>query len=138
MLNPLHISIKKSYNMSRCIGKPAICLSENKGADQLCMAKTKKQIRCAYCAFVFATRIEHFFYFLNPKFPASSHLLCLYSLVCVGPVRKAKLLVFLSAGSYSTKIGLKKSKSKTNKKFLCGTQIIQRQPTGLRTTNRQQ
>ena len=30
-------------------------------------------------AFVFATRIVQFLYFLNPKFPASSHLLCLYS-----------------------------------------------------------
>ena len=34
-------------------------------------------------AYVFATRIVQFFYFLNPKFPVSSHLLCLYS-----PVRK--------------------------------------------------
>ena len=25
-------------------------------------------------------------YFENPKFPTSCHLLCLYSLVCVGPV----------------------------------------------------
>ena len=35
-------------------------------------------------AFVFATRIVQFFYFLNPEFPASSNFLCL---VCVGPVR---------------------------------------------------
>ena len=39
-------------------------------------------------AFVFATRIVLFLYFLNPKFQASTHLLCLYSLVCVGPVQK--------------------------------------------------
>ena len=39
-------------------------------------------------AFVFATRIVHFLYFLNLKFQASNHLLCLYSSVCVGPVRK--------------------------------------------------
>ena len=38
-------------------------------------------------AFVFATRLVQFLYFLDPKFPVSSHLLCLYSL-CVGPVRK--------------------------------------------------
>ena len=38
--------------------------------------------------FVFATQIVQFLYFLNPKFPASSHLLCLYSSICVGPVRK--------------------------------------------------
>ena len=39
-------------------------------------------------AFVFATRIVQFLFFLNPKFQVSSHLLCLYSPVCVGPVRK--------------------------------------------------
>ena len=39
-------------------------------------------------AFVFATRIVQFLYFLNPKFQVSSHLLCFYSLVCVGPVWK--------------------------------------------------
>ena len=39
-------------------------------------------------AFVFATRIVQFLYFLNPKFPVSSILLCLYSPVCVEPVRK--------------------------------------------------
>ena len=27
---------------------------------------------------------------LNPKFQAASHLLCLYSLLCVGPSRKTK------------------------------------------------
>ena len=41
------------------------------------------------CAFVFAKRIVQFLYFLNPEFPASSHLPCLYSLVCVGPVLKS-------------------------------------------------
>ena len=38
--------------------------------------------------FVFATWIVQFFYFLNPKFRASSHLQCSYSLVCVRPVQK--------------------------------------------------
>ena len=38
-------------------------------------------------AFVFATRIIQFLYFLNPKFQASSLSLCLYSSVCVGPFR---------------------------------------------------
>ena len=36
-------------------------------------------------ALVFTTRIVQFLYFLNPKFSASSHLLGLYRLVCVGP-----------------------------------------------------
>ena len=39
-------------------------------------------------AFVFATRRLQFLYFLNPKFSVSIQLLCLYSPVCVGPVRK--------------------------------------------------
>ena len=39
-------------------------------------------------AFVFATRIVQFLYFLNPKFLAYSRLLCLYSSVCVVPVWK--------------------------------------------------
>ena len=38
--------------------------------------------------FNFTTRIVQFLFFLNPKFPASGHLLCLYSSVCVGPVQK--------------------------------------------------
>ena len=61
------------------MGKPTICIGENKGADQPCS-------NCeADHAFVFATGIVQFIYFLNPKFPASNHLLCLYSPVCVGP-----------------------------------------------------
>ena len=56
-------------------------------------AKTKAQISFAVTtklisAFVFATWIEQSLYFLNPKFQASSHLLWLYSPVCVRPGRK--------------------------------------------------
>ena len=39
-------------------------------------------------AFVYATRIVQFLLYLTPKFQASSHLLYLYSPVCVGPVWK--------------------------------------------------
>ena len=49
------------------MGKQTICIGETKGADQL--AVTAKLIS----AFVFATRIVQFLYFLNPKFPASTH-----------------------------------------------------------------
>ena len=59
--------------------KPAFCICENKGAD-------KKQIS----AFVFATRIVQFLYFLNPKIPASSHSVCFYSLVCIRAGRKPR------------------------------------------------
>ena len=55
---------------------------QNKGADQL------RSNYEADHAFVFATWIVQFLYFLNPKFPVSSHLQCLYSLICVGHVRK--------------------------------------------------
>ena len=62
------------------MGKPTICIGENKDADQL----TAKLIS----AFVFATRIVQFLFYLNPKFQASSSFLCLYRPVYVGPVRK--------------------------------------------------
>ena len=39
-------------------------------------------------AFVLATRIVQFLFYLNPKFQASSSFLCLYRPVCVGPVGK--------------------------------------------------
>ena len=58
--------------MSCPMGKPTMCIRENKDADQLCGT------------FVFATRRVQSFYFLNAKFHASSCLLCLYSSVCVG------------------------------------------------------
>ena len=61
---------------------PTLCICENKGADQL-------RSNCDH-TFVFATRIVQFLYFLSQKFPASCHLKCLDSSVCVdpGPVRK--------------------------------------------------
>ena len=52
------------------------CRSASQFADQLINA------------FVFATRIVQLLFFLNLKFPASSHLLCLYSSICVRPVQK--------------------------------------------------
>ena len=81
------------------MGKPTICICENKDADQL------RGNREADHAFVFATLIVQFLYFLNPKFPASSHLLGLCSLIYVRPVQKphcwfsheaAQMLILLS------------------------------------------
>ena len=69
-------------HLSCLMGKPTICIGENKDADQL------RGNREADHAFVFATRIEHFLFYLNLKFQASSLLLSLDSSVCVGPVRK--------------------------------------------------
>ena len=64
------------------MGKPTICIGENKDADQLCGSREM------ISAFVFATRIVQFLFYLNPKFQASSSFLCLYRSVCVRPVRK--------------------------------------------------
>ena len=81
--------------MSRVVRKPALCIYENKDADQL--AVTAKLIS----AFVFATRIVQSLFFLNPKFQASSHLLWLYSPFCVGSGRKPRRPVFSERGSNS-------------------------------------
>ena len=62
--------------------KSFFCICENKDADQL--RGTAKLIS----AFVFAIRIVQFLFYLNLKFQASSHLVWLYSPVCVGPGRK--------------------------------------------------
>ena len=64
------------------MGKPTICIGENKDADQL--AVTAKLIS----VFVFATQIVQFLFYLNPKSQDSISFLCLYRPVCVGPVRK--------------------------------------------------
>ena len=50
--------------------------------------KIKAQISCAVTAqlisaFVFATSIESYLFFINPKFQAFTHLLSLYSSICV-------------------------------------------------------
>ena len=62
------------------MGKPTICIGENKGADQLrsyCEADQRLCFRFSNSTFP-----------LLLKFQASSSFLCLYSPVCVGPVRK--------------------------------------------------
>ena len=81
-------------HMSHVLRKPAFYICENKDADQL--RGTGKMIS----AFVFATRIVQSHYFLYTKFQASSHLLWLYSLVCVGPGRKPRRSVFSQRGSF--------------------------------------
>ena len=67
-------------------------------------AKTKAQISFAVTAklisaFVFATRIVQFLFYVNPKFQASSSFLSLYRSVCVGPGRKPRRPVFSRRGS---------------------------------------
>ena len=73
-------------------------------------AKIKAQISFAVTAklisaFVFATQIVQSLFFLNPKFQVSSHLLWLYSPVCVGPGQKTLKPVFSQRGSNSINHG---------------------------------
>ena len=69
----------------------------------LAYAKTKLQISFTVTVklistFVFTTRIVQFLFFLNPKSQVSSHLLSLYSSVCVRPGRKPQRPVFSRRG----------------------------------------
>ena len=63
---------------------------------QISFAVTAKLIS----AFVFTTWIVQSLYFLNPKFQAASHLLWLYSPVCVGPGSEPQRPIFSQRGSY--------------------------------------
>ena len=70
-------------HLSCPMGKPSICIGEKKGADQLCS-------KCLCFHYTDSTLPL----LSNPKFPVSSHLLCLYSSVCVGHVRKPHCCFF--------------------------------------------
>ena len=70
--------------------KTAFCICKNKEAVTAKLIST----------FVFAISIIQFLCYLNPKFQASSHLLWLYSPVCVGPGWKPRRPVFSQRGSY--------------------------------------
>ena len=69
--------------------KPAFCICENRDADQLGGNCEADQRLC----FRYIDTIQSL-YFLNLKFQASSHLLWLYSPVCVGPGRKPQRPAF--------------------------------------------
>ena len=53
------------------MGKPTICIGENKDADQL-----RGNREAEFSAFVFATLIVRFLFYLNPKIQASIALFC--------------------------------------------------------------
>ena len=87
--------------------KPTICICENKYADQLrgnCEADQRLCFRCAY-------KVQLLF-FLNPKFPASNHLLCLCSRVCVRDVRKLHRSCFFHEAAHFIACKARKSKIK--------------------------
>ena len=62
----------KFLKLAAASGNQHFAYSKNKDADQLC--STAQLI----CAFVFASRLVRFIFFLNPKLQASSHIPCLY------------------------------------------------------------
>ena len=62
--------------------------NESRWANILHTRKQRSRSASLSYAFIFATRMVQFLYFLKSKFPAPSHLLCLYSSVCVGAVWK--------------------------------------------------
>ena len=79
---------KQLFNMSCVMRKPAFCICENKDADQLRFNREADQRLCF--------RYTDSTILLLPKseFQASSHLLLLYSPVCVGPGQKPQRPVF--------------------------------------------
>ena len=72
--------------------KIALCICENKKADQLRDDHAADQRLC------FAS----YLYCLNPKFQASIHVLWPFSPVCFGPVRKPRGQVFSDEEDFST------------------------------------
>ena len=74
--------------MSLVMRKPDFCICENKGADQL-HGDSKADQRLCF-RYMDST---------TPLLPASSHLVWLHSLVCVGPGRKPRRPVFSERGS---------------------------------------
>ena len=73
--------------------KPAFCICENKDAVQLRGNREADQRLC----FRYTDSTIPLLY--KSKFQASSHLLWLYSLVCVGPGQKPQRPVFSQRGS---------------------------------------
>ena len=101
-LIPVFVRCKIQSVLSRCRSNAILYEPRYEKIGSFAYAKTKTQTSFAKLtsAFVFATRIVQSLYFLNPKFQASSHLLCLCSPVCVRPGRKPRRPVFSQRGSF--------------------------------------
>ena len=74
--------------------KPAFCTCKNKDADQFRGNREADQHLC------FRYTDSTIPLLPNLKFQSCSHLVWLYSLVCVGPGRKHRRLVFSQQGLY--------------------------------------
>ena len=81
-------------HMSRVVRKPAFCICKNKDADQLRGNRKADQRLC------FRYRDNTIPLVSKSKFQASSHLLWLYSPVCVKLGRKPQRPVFSQRGPY--------------------------------------
>ena len=99
MFIKLYSKVNRDHCVASFINEPVHDKNNNlhrrKQKPQISFAVTAKLIS----AFVFASRIVQFLFYLNQKFQASSSFLCLYRPVCVGPGRNPKLLVFSRTGS---------------------------------------
>ena len=88
-----HLSIHNGH-MSCVMRKPNFCKCENKDTDQL---RDNPEADQRLCFRYTDSTIPLLF---KSEIQASSHLLSLYSLVCVGPGRKPRRPVFLQRCSY--------------------------------------
>ena len=85
---------ESQVTMSLVLRKPAFCICENKDADQLRVNREADQRLC------FRYSDSTIPLLLKSEISSPSHLLWLYSLVCVGPGRKPRRPVFSQRGSY--------------------------------------
>ena len=83
-------SVMHLLHMSCILSKPAFCICEKKGADQMRSNCAADQHLC----------FHYTLYFLNQKLQIPSQLLWLYSPDCVIPGRKPRKQVFSGRCSY--------------------------------------
>ena len=89
-------------HMSLVMRKPTFCICENKDADQL-RGNREADRRLCFCYNDSTIPLLPKY----QKFQASSHILWVYSLVCVGTGRKPQRQVFSQRGSYVQRGGSK-------------------------------
>ena len=85
------------HYLSRDARKPDLCLGKNKDADQLCSNCTATAQLIS--AFVFATWMAQFLFYLNLKLQASNYFHSLHRPVCVRPGQRPRRPVFSRCGS---------------------------------------